>query len=111
MIKCEFTPGPWTTRRNAEIDKIINIHDRRNDPIANVASGFVWMPREEGEANAHLISAAPDMYEACKTMMDALNKLPRGLPDSTFTEPYFIMREAIAKAEMESDEAPCLTKK
>jgi len=39
------------------------------------------------------------LYEALKEMMDALEKLAGGLPDSTFTDPYFKMREAIASAE------------
>ena len=97
MSKTEFTPGPWTTRRNAEIDKIINIHDRRNDPIANVASGFVWMPREEGEANANLISAAPDMHKALSEILTAVALIDAPLDKNILTI-ITLCERAIVKA-------------
>ena len=92
MNKSEFTPGPWKVMSNNRMDMfswMVYNDDFSNWPIA------VEMKKED----AYLMAATPDMYEACKAMMDALNKLPGGLPDSTFTEPYFAMREALAKAE------------
>ncbi len=62
----KFSPGPWKVKKNEEFNHILNIHDSTNSPIANVASGFEWIPSEEGQANARLISSAPDMYEALK---------------------------------------------
>ena len=50
-----------------------------------------------------IYEAAPDMYEALKAIIDAFDKLSGGLPDSTFTEPYFKMFHAVKKAEGKPD--------
>lgn len=46
-----------------------------------------------------IYEAAPDMYEALKALVQAFDKLAGGLPDATFTDPYFLMFNAIRKAE------------
>lgn len=128
MSKLEFTKGPWKVEDapgagwqiKATIPRLENY--RFNDggaciwtvprdtvisatdkpqPLIGYEPWVQFPPKwwiEMARANANLISAAPDMYEACKSMIDALGRLPGGLPDSTFTEPYFRMREALAKA-------------
>jgi hypothetical protein len=62
----------------------------------------ISMPKEQVLANAHLISAAPDMYEAAKKVMTALEKhggsiVPHLMDtdDNAGQE----LREALAKAE------------
>ena len=89
-----FTKGPWKAD-----GAIVTIGDewkiyqrtaKEYAPICQIC--------DESLANAQLMAAAPDMYEACKSMIDAFGGLPGGLPDSTFTEPYFLMRKALAKA-------------
>ncbi len=56
------------------------------------------MSREERDANALLISAAPDLLAACKT---ALNCFTENEPESQQHEesPYHFLYAAIAKAE------------
>ena len=102
MSKPEFSPGPW------EVVKITDsFTDTKGLYSIEVKESPWWLalvgaPAESdliAKANANLISAVPDMYEACKLMIDALGKLSGGLPDKTFTEPYYKMWKAIAKAQ------------
>ena len=91
----DFTKGPWKVE---EIDDnggsfMVNCGTPRKsggaDSNGNNWIGTVWTPKtgkkysaghrkrtlydyREAEANAHLISAAPDMYEACKDALDLL---------------------------------------
>lgn len=73
MNKIEHTPGPWIRH---PYDKVY-IHKTANQPdyvgrqIA-VASHFAGVKREEAEANAQLIAAAPDLLRACKNAQQAL---------------------------------------
>lgn len=53
----------------------------------------------EERNNLQLYLAAPEMYGALKALMQAFNKLSGGLPNATFTTPYFLMFNAIKKAE------------
>ena len=58
MSAPKFTPGPWEDHKDAvESDHML-------DPVARV-DGRTW---EETLANARLIAAAPDMYEALHAM-------------------------------------------
>ena len=93
MSNTEFTPGPWEV--NYRLMYSVEIKSIGRELLADVFE----VQHGDYVKNANLISVAPDMYEACKLMIDALGKLSGGLPDSTFTEPYFRMREALAKAE------------
>jgi hypothetical protein len=80
MSTLKATPGPWAIAP-----------DRKNDPAAsdylNDTEGFlieggsdeadwtiaaVWNDGPPGEANAHLIAAAPDLYEALSEALAAL---------------------------------------
>ena len=93
MSKSEFSPGPWEV--NNRLLYSCEIKSRERELLADV----FLIQHGDYEKNASLISAAPDMYEACKSMIDALENLPGGLPDKTFTEPYFKMRNALTKAQ------------
>lgn len=71
----KFTPGPWT-------EKHIRT-DTHGIAWKNIRGGDGYLFAEVcGEANAHLIAAAPEMYEALKTASIALDMV-RG---STFCE-------------------------
>jgi transposase-like protein len=74
-------------------------HRIKKDSYVCERCSFQW-PRTEdidAEANAHLIAAAPDMYEALKTLCLAYDEGRLLCPQN----PYLggIMRQAIAKAE------------
>ncbi len=82
-----FTKGEWI------VEDTFRILDENNRGIAHsLKSNF-----GEAKANAHLIAAAPEMYEACKIALeffvayDIHNKGISGLS--------LQLREALAKAE------------
>jgi len=57
----KWTPGPWVWS-NPTTDGIPNVID----PYMCQGDGFV----EVSDANAHLIAAAPDLYEALKCWVE-----------------------------------------
>lgn len=60
----KFTPGPW------EKDKYDCLRSPEGKQVGVWGAGIAWVQRdEESEANARLIAAAPDMYEALKAFM------------------------------------------
>ena len=66
MAKAKHTPGPWwadfdgeNTFDGVEIQQVGRLH---YVPVANVPVDYT--DREEREANARLIAAAPDLLEA-----------------------------------------------
>ena len=90
MIKCGFYKDGKCTDPVEYVDRETGDQVCRHRPEAIPKADF---------ADINLREAAREMYEACKMMLGALCKLAGGLPDSTFTEPYFAMRNAVAKAE------------
>lgn len=61
MNALNATPGPWVTERGNSIIKIFG----GNRVIAASATKAYWERADEtDEANAHLIAAAPELYEA-----------------------------------------------
>ena len=84
MSDIKWTPGPWkvyaddevysTTAKSAEDYPITVVPDSecgRDDYGVNMAN------RQQSRANAHLIAAAPELYEMLDMLMDA-----SGLGDS-----------------------------
>lgn len=83
--KTPWTPGPWTVRDyNADAigrmtrfegpaviyaDDDCDIH-----PIADCSCNHSCRLGDEQFANAHLIAAAPMLYEACQLALDAFEK-------------------------------------
>ena len=66
----KHTPGPWTPFFN---DQAIGVSTKRSD-IAwvwnkNAGLGDSLRSREEDEANARLIAAAPDLLEAAQKVL------------------------------------------
>lgn len=89
--------GKW--RRGSHNDKLfarscLSIFREDGRRIVEVSrEGF--MPIEEAEANAQLIASAPDLYEACREMMERFNRGTRFPLQSTCDK----MNQAIAKAD------------
>lgn len=54
-----FTPGPWSAGEPNDHSLCVPVKDEDGCAIANV-----WGRNEEALANAALIAAAPDLYEA-----------------------------------------------
>ncbi|MGQ6015120.1 hypothetical protein ACUNG1_14080 [Serratia sp. IR-2025] len=72
------TPGPWKVdRNNVHSGQIATIHHCiGNDWVE------IWSPdwpdtEEKQEANARLISAAPELLEALQTAMDWIDAVPQ----------------------------------
>lgn len=60
----KWTPGPWSNDRIGEI--AVSLGD---DNIALVCFEGELNDEKECEANAHLIAAAPELYEALKEVV------------------------------------------
>lgn len=87
--KRQHTPGPWEwegTFRQGWYATIrpVGTYTRREE-----------MPRAESEANARLISAAPDLLAACREVLARLGLPEVGLGDSRCAA---TLRAAIARA-------------
>lgn len=83
----KFTPGPWHSE-NTDDGKTALIYQGK-ERIADVDLDH----NQDGEANAKLIAAAPDLYAACK---EFIRKVETG--EARSTESYVQMKAAIKKA-------------
>jgi hypothetical protein len=77
-MKTQHTPGPWRKQSGVTY---ISVIDGNNRPILHNASPEVGVSREEHEANASLIAAAPDLLEALEAMRQKYGKLHDFLSD------------------------------
>lgn len=75
MTEHKHTPGPWTTIDAKNLclgyPGTVEIHAPDWDALAVVYVETCGNPSEEGEANAQLITAAPDLLEALIELADA----------------------------------------
>jgi hypothetical protein len=64
--KPAFTPGPWHRSTQPLGDRAYGIHAEHGGLRHNIVNwgGLARCGSAGGQANAHLISAAPDMYAA-----------------------------------------------
>ena len=88
----KHTPGPWIARMNCDV-----IAGERR--VADCMTG--WL--RESRANARLIAAAPELYEALVALHDAMAADQSGYEDRD--ELYQLVTSAITKAEGESEAA------
>jgi hypothetical protein len=106
MSEAKFTPGPWLAEK---IGKWGVYSDDATGSIVAQCGGFKFAPRPEveQEANAHLIAAAPEMYEAIVAflrsdgadMFGIVGYDADGHPLNAAGVARKMMRESIAKAE------------
>jgi hypothetical protein len=102
-----YTKGPWDHRQAYNMLKdeigvsgraLATVWVRKDDPECDCNLGTV--PDEEGEANAIMISATPDMYEALKVAEIASEELCRGQDAANECwNTLRMIRATIAKAE------------
>lgn len=95
-----FTPGPWVWYNNLSGEKIgISVKGGQDVLYVNHSESIV-IPREK---DAHLIAAAPDLYEALSSVM---NEIGSCLADETYyfgnTKLFDLARSALSKARGES---------
>ena len=115
MSESKHTPGPWNFRAVYSIDRLpatallleTSAPDQpMNDPcVLAVREDWIgWLLRTpKGQANAHLIAAAPDLLAACKESLHFLDVLNDGYStDQVSPQEVNLaeqLRAAIAKAE------------
>lgn len=94
--KAKHTPGPWYTRYN-QISSLTSSH---GCTIANCNATQKGITDEEAEANAALISAAPDMLETLEAVLDWWTHTPgfENGEDDMPAEIFDGIRNAINKA-------------
>lgn len=88
----KYTKGPWQIELNTH-------HAGSVATVYHCAGGYsdIWsenwvdtgMPEEEHDANARLIAASPDLYEAVAAVIDATRDY---LPPDGITKEEFISR-------------------
>jgi len=95
----KHTPGPWTFDCSPSSTIVWSDECGRSREICKVT------PRgevtgSEGEANARLIAAAPELLEACKALKSCLGSIhfPNGDPECVATS-LELAQQAITKAE------------
>ena len=64
----KWTPGPWTISTENDVCTQID-----GEYHAVCTDQFCYSSDDEKKANAHLIAAAPDLYEALQVMVDYCN--------------------------------------
>lgn len=79
----KWTPGPWSISTENDVCAQID-----GEYHAVCTDQFCYAPASEQKANAHLIAAAPDLYEA----LDKVNRWFNGSEN----ELGMILREAVA---------------
>ena len=104
MSKPPFTPGPWHTFASgrAALRNSVEV----NNPVGlTVAYAVTFVPEyaTEGEANARLIAAAPDLHEALDWLLasvtaDPASEVYPGDKEERITLACGAARTALAKA-------------
>ena len=98
-METKHTPGPWFLD-NAEGGDWFRYVMAEDSQIGRVDLGNRGFISQHGEANARLIAAAPEMYEAIAAIATAMNL--GYIPNEILSEGSPILeglRAAIAKAE------------
>ena len=72
--KATHAPGPWQeVPRIPHANHVAHaINDSHGQPVASVSGSALHHPLGVPEANARLIAAAPDLLDACRTMLEQL---------------------------------------
>jgi hypothetical protein len=98
-VSAGFTPGPWVASDRTDGHEIYAAK-WPGRPICHASS--YWQGegprRDEREANARLIAAAPELYEAVSAFVDRINGGDRADTDYVIK----LMNDALAKARGES---------
>lgn len=78
----KFTPGPWKVWSDDEVysdsggEKLVVVPD---SACGRDVYGTDMVSRDESKRNAHLIAAAPDLYEALEEIEEAARQVMEGV--------------------------------
>ena len=87
MSAPKHTPGPWHVANGVQVRS-------KRDQIAKV-----WMMRNgEGNANARLIAAAPELYEALSGTLDWLASYPGFASEAAWLNAHTALAKARGEA-------------
>lgn len=99
MKEEKFTKGPWSA--DSPYSTMFMVVDSQQQPITEVQCGTDehgdYLACEKEKANAHLIAAAPELYDALEDLLEQLDMTPELNLDSwgVYT---FEAEAALAKA-------------
>ncbi len=101
MKRAAHTPSPWSyDPEDGDITSgwmmVAKIYHADDFPLLN--AGYEAQVDTEAEANAHLISAAPDLLAAAKAALREMRNTVA--PRASFTEAVDALDAAISKAEV-----------
>ncbi len=94
----QHTEGPWKEMRFDESQRCI-IPDREDNRQPLIAIVSIGEARSDGEANARLIAAAPELLEKGNRVIAAWLNAEPGCNIAAISAELGNLREAIAKAE------------
>jgi len=109
MNETKFTPGPWKAIRDPlHYGSLSTVYAGSTEEKAGIGAQMLvqvggWSNPTEQEANAHLIAAAPELYEALEEIIQDVQQTSTG--DITGTgcwEALDKARAALAKARGEA---------
>jgi len=91
------TPGPWQTFPPNDPTEVKAIHGSPGMEVCDLIPVIRLGPGYKRIANAHLIAAAPEMYEALKKVKDHIKTI---FPDSfEMSGVWTLVDSALTKAE------------
>lgn len=101
MTEPKFTPGPW----NYKDTEIISTHEKRGRPVS-VVDLFGAMGGEDSDADAYLMAAAPELYEALADAEFIMRKAGqiKGPMQDSFNRSASDARKALDKARGEAND-------
>lgn len=108
MTETKWTPGPWSTKAarrpvDGEFDwGIVATIDGVPRIIGEAYGRASNNVRPNAEANARLISAAPDMAEALEKLLGWEDAIRAYIPNGGLTSALTYARSALAKARWET---------
>lgn len=103
MSEPKWTPAPWTWGLNSDRNRLLIWSKPREWPIANLGGDA---PYGEVSANACLIAAAPELYEAAQEGIARIRELvSQGSVDPSALDALAPLDAALAKARGEEADA------
>lgn len=93
----DYTKGEWKASKSHNFTgTLVSYITCGEKNIAQTRLDDREATAEENQANTQLIASAPDLYEACKSVLESINAL---VPDDTLEGCAMVLEQALAKAE------------